>query len=52
VANELIKQLRENKKKIQELGEIDADDSMDGEDDEMSEDSPNKKIDGKESTSQ
>ena len=50
VANELIKQLRENKKKNQDqVGLDDLSDNDMCDDDEMSDESPNKKSDGKNS---
>lgn len=43
VANELIKQLRENKKNKDELSGLDGDESSDVDDEYMSDESPNKK---------
>ena len=47
MANELIKQLRDNKKKISDFDGIENDDSAEnfGEDDYLSDESPNKKGD-------
>ncbi len=43
MANELIKQLRENKKNKEELSGLAADEDSDFDDGDLSEDSPNKK---------